>query len=307
MVYKILIPYGINFVYTPTPIISISLSIINTNVNSMAKKLKQGQKYPKGFTQTQILLKLCEKDRTPTSEILDFLKEQFYIREQKNIREHHLKILEKQKLIRRESAGRGHPDYWSVIPDFRVLKELVDRLKHDPDSQHKFMLSQYYRNMASDRVQQFDLVHQFVDSIPDNDMWKFDTHQHTATREQPLTEDDKKLLTDALRSNWLTLKFVTHFISVDTDERTTILQQLMESIHNSSVSPAAAKAIGYTHGFCLGMDECQLWIKDDKKAMWFERRKKVDWDTAPFGEHIRWRELFDQLDHLNSNYRYLFD
>ena len=152
MVYKILIPYGINFVYPPNPIISIGLSMINTNVNSMAKKLKQGQKYPDGFTQRQILLKLCEKDRTPTSEILDFLKDRFGIREQKNIREHHLKILEKQKLIKKESAGRGHPDYWSVISDFKVLEETIERIKDYPRAHHDFMKSEYYRSWIPELV-----------------------------------------------------------------------------------------------------------------------------------------------------------
>lgn len=125
-------------------------------VNRMVKKLKQGQKYPEGFTQMQILLKLCENDQTPTSDILDFLKESFYIREQKNVREHHLKTLEKHRLIRRKSAGRGHPDYWSVIPDFKVLKEILKRVKDYPRAQHDFMKSKYYRSWIPELVDSFN-------------------------------------------------------------------------------------------------------------------------------------------------------
>ena len=115
----------------------------------MAKKLKQGEKYPNGFIQKQILLKLCEKDKTPTSEILDFLKERFGIREQKNIREHHLKKLEKDKLIKRESAGRGHPVYWSVDSDAETFAKL---LKVFVETEHvkDFLDSPYARHFNMD-------------------------------------------------------------------------------------------------------------------------------------------------------------
>ena len=335
MVYKILIPYGINFVYPPTPITSIGLSTINTNINSMAKKLKQGQKYPEGFTQMRILLKLCEKDRTPTSEILDFLKDQYYIREQKNIREHHLKTLEKQKLIRRESAGRGHPDYWSVISDFRVLKELVDRIKHDPDSQTVFMRSQYYQDMIP------ELVRQFEDSIPDNDQWLFarpsddddvlvvlDYDERTEPPEieweYGLTDVEKYFLDRSLRENWIALKFVTHFISVKDDERTDILHKLMESVLNHHISPAAAHRRGYHKGFCSGMDACTPWINERVVTMttinekvqltYATVRGQAEMGIYGYGlrpatdkPFINWGELFHQFDHLNSNYQYLFD
>lgn len=88
-------------------------------------KRKQGQKYPEGFTKKQILLKVCEKDKTSTMEIIDFLRDQHNISEQKNIREH-LKTLEEQKLIKRESAGAGHSDYWYVNPDPIKVKKLLE-------------------------------------------------------------------------------------------------------------------------------------------------------------------------------------
>ena len=149
MGYKILIPYGIISVYPPNPIIPIGLSTINTNVNSMVKKLKQGQKYPDGFTQNQILLKLCKKDKTPTSEIIDFLRDNLNIREQKNIREHHLKKLEKNKLIKRESAGRGHLDYWYVNSDPDTFAELLDRFLKT-EHQKEFLASEYCKHMIRD-------------------------------------------------------------------------------------------------------------------------------------------------------------
>jgi hypothetical protein len=313
----------------------------------MVKKLEQGQKYPEGFTQMRILLKLCEKDRTPTSDIFDFLKDQYYIREQKNIREHHLKTLKKQKLIRRESAGPGHPDYWSVIPDFRVLKELVDRLKrdrsgilqmlaqlpmlkelvdrlkHDLDSQTAFIRSQYYQDMIP------ELVHQFEDSIPDNDLWKLTTYEHDATRDKPLSKEDEEGLTRELsdkliRNNWIALKFVTHFISVKDDERTDILHKLMESVLNHHISPAAAQRRGYHKGYCSGMDVCTPWIKervvtitminDTVQLTYATVRGQAEMGIYGYGPRpatdkplINWGELFHQLDHLNSNYPYLFD
>nr|QNO46203.1 hypothetical protein ABPEKODN_00016 [Methanosarcinales archaeon ANME-2c ERB4] len=261
----------------------------------MVKKLKQGERYPEGFIQSQILLKLCGKDITPTSEIIDFLKDQFGIREQKNIREHHLKILEKKKLIKRESAGRGHPDYWSVIPDFRVLKELVDRLNHDPDSQHEFMRSQYYRGMTH------DLAQQFVDSTPNKDRYMI----------APLSEDDALLVTqsiiaDGLRDNWLALKFVTHFISVDSDERSGILSRLMETSLNPVISPTAARNAEYKKGFRSGMEASIQYIDKDKELAFREKRMEAEMKTV-IDNYINWTTFFAQLLYLNSNYRYLFD
>jgi len=295
----------------------------------MAKKRKQGQKYPEGFTQKQILLKLCEKDKTSTTEIIDFLRDDHNISEQKNIREHHLKKLEKKKLIKKESAGRGYPDYWSVIPDFRLLKELVDRLTHiykDFESHHSqtvFMRSQYYHSMTP------VLVKRFKDSIPDNDLSMLATHKHAATREQPLTEGDEDLLDRALGANWLALKWVVHFISVEADERGSILQQLLDSVRNSKISPAAAYAAGYANGFCDGMVEARPWIVDIDKVItkttinengtnekvqltYASACRQADPDSferIPARDElcINWEELFIQLDNLNSKYPYLFD
>ena len=190
--------------------------------------------------------------------------------------------------------------------DANALHKLVAAFNHDPDSQHKLMLSQYYRSMIP------DLVRRFVDSIPDNDLWKFATHEHTATRDQPLSNEDEMSLTNTLRDNWLgdnwlALKFVTHFISAKDDERSRILHQLMESVHNPKISPAAAHATGYTKGVCLGMDKCAAWIKKGAALSYRKERLEAEWDNDPFGNHIRWNELFNQLDNLNSNYRYLFD
>ena len=118
----------------------------------MTKKLKQGERYPEGFTQSQILLKLCEKDKTPTSEIIDFLKERFGIREQKNIREHHLKKLEKKNLIKRESAGRGHPDYWYAKPDAETSAKFLNMFV-GTEYEEEFLKSVYIRRFGVDNLE----------------------------------------------------------------------------------------------------------------------------------------------------------
>lgn len=199
-------------------------------------------------------------------------------------------------------ARQAHEtEYYFIASTTDALHQLVAAFNHDPDSQHKFMLSQYYRSMTS------DLVQQFKDSIIDNDLVKLATLEHTATRAQPLSDGDEWLLTDALRENWLALRWVEHFISATDDERSSILQQLLESVRNAKISPATADAAGYTKGVCLGMDACQLWIKKDSALAYRKERLKAEMDNDPFGSYIHWEELFNQLDHLNSNYRYLFD
>ena len=187
--------------------------------------------------------------------------------------------------------------------DTNALHKLVAAFNHDPDSQHEFMRSQYYRGMTS------DLVHQFVDSIPDNDLWMLDTYKHTATRDQPLSNGDVAFLTEmlTLRVNWLALKFVTRFISVDSDERSRTLRQLIETASNPVISPTAARNAGEKRGFCLGMDKCLPWIRDDAALKYRKERIEAEMNNAPFDKRINWTVLFAQLHHFNSNYRYLFD
>lgn len=92
----------------------------------MVEKRKPGQKYPERYIKNQIILKLCEKDETETSEIMDYLKERFGIRDTKGIREH-IKTLETEKLIKKESAGLGHPDYLHIDTNPGVFSVLLDR------------------------------------------------------------------------------------------------------------------------------------------------------------------------------------
>lgn len=211
---------------------------------------------------------------------------------------------------------------YSLKNGLSSINALTKAFDHDRDSQTMFMRSQYYQGMIH------DLVKQFVDSIPDNDLWKLDTHERTATRDQPLSDEDERLLTGALRANWLALKFVTHFISVeDDDERSGILQQLLESAYNPKISPTAAHRRGYKIGFCSGMDECIPWINEkvitkitiNEKGInekvqlsYASARRQADlgiYEHRPATDKlcINWTELFAQLHHLNSNYTYLFD
>ena len=219
----------------------------------------------------------------------------------------------------------GRPNYQCRIkPDPETFHILVTKaFEHDRDSQTVFMRSQYYRGMSR------DLVQRFKESIPDNDLSKLDTYTHTATREQPLTEDDEWLLTNALRANWLALKWVVHFISVEADDRGSILQQLLHSVRNPKISPATADAIGYANGFYDGMVGARPWVDDIDKVViktWINEKGDNEKEQLTYARacrqahpdfldmchrrdepRINWKELFTQLDHLNSNYRYLFD
>jgi hypothetical protein len=220
----------------------------------MVKKLKQGERYPEGFIQSQILLKLCGNDITPTSEIIDFLKDQFGIREQKNIRIH-LKKLEDGKLVKKDSAGLGHVDYWSVISDFKVLSELVERFKYDPDLHHIFMESSYYRDWIP------ELVQRYADLIPSADAFSAwfaeHLHENDLNCHIQLSERDRKVLTESLETSWFMLCHVSNFISLPNEfERIVMLvmiSHLQYDINNSPVSPIAAWKDGLLCGvkfFC---------------------------------------------------------
>lgn len=215
----------------------------------------------------------------------------------------------------------GRPNYQCRMKtDPKTFHTLVTKaFDHNRKSQTVFMRSQYYQGMPS------ELVHQFEDSILDNDQWLFarpsdddnddmlvvlDYDERTEPLEieweYGLTDEDKSSMTNALRFNWLALKWVVHFISAKGDERSMILQQLMETAHNPAISPTAARATGKKKGFCQGMDKCGMWIRDNAQPAYRKARLEAEMNNTS-SNHINWRELFNQLDNLNSNYRYLFD
>jgi hypothetical protein len=197
---------------------------------------------------------LCEKDKTSTTEILDFLRDQFRIREPKNVRTH-LKKLDDGKLIKKDSAGIGHVDYWSVIPDFKVLGELVERFRYDPDSQRKFMESQYCRDWIP------ELVQRYADLIPSADAlsaW-FAEHHHENDLNWhiQLSERDRKVLTESLETSFSMLDHVLNFVSLPNESERivllTMISHLQWDINNSPVSPIAAWKDGLLCGaefFC---------------------------------------------------------
>lgn len=189
--------------------------------------------------------------------------------------------------------------YYFLASTFKALHVIVDAFDHDRTAQTAFMRSHYYRAMSP------DLVQQFKDSIPESDLCAFATHHHAPTREQPFIQADEYRLTDSLETNWFALKFVTHFISVSPDERTTIIHQLKESTSNPYISLSAARCDECKKCFCAGMDACQPLIGDDKKALWRKKRIKAEIDAVSY--RINLREFFHQLDYFNSNYSYLFD
>ena len=237
--------------------------------------------------------------------------------DQSNLNKQHLPIFKEFDLVEECSVdvkrpmGRAKTETEIIMKGHRLNQTidtydvLTKAFDHDHPAQIMFMRSPYYRAMVP------DMVDRFIESIPDDDLWKFDTHQHTATREQPLTDDDKDRLTTALipnwvvKPNWLALKFVAHFISVNSEERSAIIHQLTETTCNRHTSPTAANAAGYRKGVCLGMDRCQQWIRDGAALQYIDERLKAELNNDY--TRINWEEFFHQLDHLNANYSYLFD
>lgn len=132
------------------PSYTIGLNIKNIKHIMVTEKRKRGQKYPEGYIKKQILLKLCHEDRIETSEIIDHLKEHFGISDTKGVREH-LKNMENHELVKRESAGAGHPDYWFVNPDpntFGILLLMFVETHQSVD----FLNSKYCTDIIRDRM-----------------------------------------------------------------------------------------------------------------------------------------------------------
>ena len=115
-----------------------------------------------------------------------------------------------------------------------------------------------------------------------------------------LSDEDKQCLSMSLEDNWLALKFVLHFISAKHDERDRILDQVNSDADDTRLSPWAAWEQGFDDA--LKRVEQKVCSAEDLKPVYAERQKERQ------GEPLNnWIEFFYQLDHLNSNYPFLFD
>jgi len=271
----------------------------------MAKKLKQGQKYQEGFTQKQILLKLCEKDKTPTTEIFDYLKDCFGIREHKNIRIH-LEKLEKEKLIKRESAGIGHVNYWSLITTLSVLKKIVIRLNHDFDSQRKFMESAYFHNWIPKLSHQFNQVISTYGTLTDVGLDAFNRIHKQRLRDygvESAPELITKLFTDEdLRNGFDLKRYTIDVMNIYNNPDFNETGRLALNNDELNILESSLKhnwlALKYVVSFLLADPQMQRqmyvnMIEDSKNVL-----------TLTDGDLIR---FFNQLDQLNFNYGFLFD
>ena len=291
-----------------------------------------------GFTEKNILIKLCEKDKTPTAEIFDFLKDRFGIRETKNIRIH-LGKLEKQKLIRKDSPGPGHAHSWFIISDSRVLKDVVDRLDHDQDI-HAFMRSLVYRRWVPEIANQF--AKSFADlklSMCDINWYNanpkhitlyektratvFDLlkrHGYTEYYEDALKSDEEfrkptvftdaeiKEISDALTFNWSMLRFVLYYLAADD----AIKRELMiRVIHDAELCDdrLAIKATMLDIIQSINQTYHQKYNDQLRGEVLCMQCDVVEKTLATDGEKPRmwFVSLFDRIENMRNRYPFLFD
>lgn len=143
---------------------------------------------------------------------------------------------------------------YSLKNDITSLNHIVKSL-NDPDSQRKFMRSQYYRNWIP------ELVQRYADLIPPAETisawYAKHLHEMDLNCRIKLSDRDKKVLTESLETSWIMLCEVLNFISIPpVDERIfmlAMLSHLQYDINNSPVSPVAAWKSGLLCGvkfFC---------------------------------------------------------
>ena len=115
-----------------------------------------------------------------------------------------------------------------------------------------------------------------------------------------LPDEDKQCLAASLGANWLTLKFVLHFIAAEHDERDMILDQVNRDANDPHISPWAAGKDSF--GAALKLVEYTCADVENLKPIYL--KLKEERQSEPL---TPWVELFNQLDRINSNYRFLFD
>ena len=211
-----------------------------------------------------------------------------------------------------------------------ALHQLVAAFNHDPDSQHKFMLSQYYRSLIPEIVEEFkSLMPSYIDEhvfhsfstqyeekIPiyaEKDdplfysMWlcrrsplaEGESLKHALTAFKiDFTEVDENCLAESLKHNWLTLKYVMLCISITDEERERMILQIWFAANDSRLSPSAARK----DGWLTALDSVGHLIS--KKAEYVTAYDSF-YDAVRSEPSINWIEFFCQLDHFNSAYRFL--
>ena len=106
-------------------------------------KRSKNNKYPVGYSKTQILLYICQYGKTETSEIIDYLREKHDIKETQGIRKHLKDLEEKEKIIKRKSLGKGKTDYWYIRPGITNFEKVFKWFMERPEYLEGFISSKY--------------------------------------------------------------------------------------------------------------------------------------------------------------------
>ena len=114
-----------------------------------------------------------------------------------------------------------------------------------------------------------------------------------------LSDEDKQCLTMSLEDNWLTLKFCIHFIAAKHGERERILDKINRDAGDPHISPWAA----WEQGFDAALKQVEHTVVDAEALRPVYVKRQKERQDEPLNN---WIEFFDQLDHLNSAYPFLW-
>jgi hypothetical protein len=129
----------------------------------------------------------------------------------------HLNNLKKDNILDNQTCptqeGKNYAGKcWYVIEDFPILKKLVNKFD-DPDKLQEFAQSRYYHNQIPQLIDEFE---QRIPTLKGEPIIFFST-------------DDKFGLEEALKGNWLALKFVLRFTDdVGDHERIELIKKIQD-------------------------------------------------------------------------------
>lgn len=139
---------------------------------------------------------------------------------------------------------------------------------------------------------------EFLENHLKADMRGLELNDSTIVINHRMTDADKKCLMASLKDNWLAFNFVIHFINADYDEKIRMMSQITSGASDWRISPSTA----YGRGWC---DALKHLMKKGKITEEEAVRASNGMHTPRYT--IDWSEVFNQLNHYNSIYRFLFD
>ncbi|OPY17690.1 MAG: hypothetical protein A4E23_01440 [Methanomethylovorans sp. PtaU1.Bin073] len=234
----------------------------------------------------------------------------------KDIRESKGLVYSKENILTElNAANRGwYKEWYKLVENIETLNILVRFLPAEYNN--KLLFSSYYQAMIPKIIETFE---KSIPKVPINNYtkrcsWKKPTIEDlknnieflrdtcnlkTGKHTEQLSAEDKDMLSEVLKQNYLALKFCLYFI-FNEDKRKQIISNIYFDINDSLLNPQVAMIEGFMNSIEYLESAVDI-SEDDRKTIFNNRARQREEEPLYF-----WGSFFYILERLNKNYSFLY-